>query len=77
MANPSIFPLFIASSILRQILTTSFQSSNVVVVVVLGLLETSQYLGNPGSAQKHKCMESYIVKIGRETDESTTPLFPL
>ena len=76
MVDPSIFPLFIACSILRQILTTSFQSSNV-VVVVLGLLETSQYLGNPGSAQKHKCMESYIVKIGRETDESTTPLFPL
>ena len=75
MADPSIFPLFIACSILRQILTTSFQSSN--VVVVLGLLETRQYLGNPCSAQKQKCMESYIVKIGRETDESTTPLFPL
>ena len=77
MADPSIFPLFKTCSIPSAILTTSCQSSNVVVVVVLGLLETRQYLGNSGSAQKQKCMESYIVKIGRETDESTTPLFPL
>ena len=71
MADPSIFPLFIACSILQQILTTSFQSSNV-VVVVLGMLETFQYLGNPGSARELKRVESHIVKIGKETDESTT-----
>jgi len=51
MAKPSIFPLFIACSILLTIFTTSCQSSPV-VVVVCGLLETFQQLGNLGSTRR-------------------------
>jgi hypothetical protein len=47
----SIFPIFIACLILSAILTTSCQSSNV-VVVVWGLFGAFQQLDNLGNAQK-------------------------
>uniref|UniRef100_A0A2K1R6W0 Uncharacterized protein n=1 Tax=Populus trichocarpa TaxID=3694 RepID=A0A2K1R6W0_POPTR len=52
VAESSILPLFIAYSILLTILTTSCQSSNV-VVVICGLVETFQQPSNLGSTQKH------------------------
>jgi hypothetical protein len=55
MVEPSIFPILIACLVLSAILTTSYQSFNV-VVVVLGLLETFQQLGNLGSTQKHAAL---------------------
>jgi hypothetical protein len=64
LAEPSIFPILIACSIFLAIHTTSCQSSNVVVVVVvLGLLETSQYLGNPCSAQKQSMWNHTLSKL--------------
>jgi len=51
MVEPSIFPILIASSILLAIHRTLCQSSHV-VMVVWGLLETFQQLGNLGSVQK-------------------------
>ena len=55
LTEPSILLIFIASLILSMIFTTSCHSSNV-VVVVCGLLETFQQLGNLGSAQKHAAL---------------------
>ena len=78
MTEPSIFPLSTTCSMLSAIFTTSCQSSNV-VVVVLGLLETFQQLGNLGSTKNmqhhhYRRVESHIVKTRREPDESKTLL---
>jgi hypothetical protein len=55
MTEHSLFPFFLACLVLSTILTTACQSFNV-VVVVLGLLETFQQLGNLGSTQKHAAL---------------------
>jgi len=51
LTEPSIILVFIASLIISMIFTTSCHSSNV-VVVVCGLLETFQQLGNLGSTRR-------------------------
>jgi hypothetical protein len=81
LTKPSIFPILLACSIFFSNLTTSCQSSNV-VVVVWGLLETFHQLGNLAAHKnmQHRhcqCVKWRVVFIRGETNESEITIFPL